>query len=89
MMGKDGFFPSSRHVTTGDDSRIHTNRTISKMLGALPATLFVAAAALMVLAIPEGWPETHTDLMSKRTYFESQYPIPCATACMYIDIVWR
>lgn len=45
-------------------------------------------AATVALALPEGWPETHTELMAKRTYFESPFPVPCATACMYIDVVW-
>lgn len=48
----------------------------------------LGSALTPTLGLPEGWPETHTELMAKRTYFESPYPIPCATACMYIDIVW-
>jgi hypothetical protein len=35
-----------------------------------------------------GYPENHHELMAKRTFFESKFPLPCATACMYIDIVW-
>ena len=50
---------------------------------------FAVMSALAVQSQEEyGYPKNHHELMAKRTFFESKFPLPCATACLYIDIVW-